>query len=83
MASENRTFFVYINGYPGVGKLTVAHALKLVALLCPLANHGSSVFRAILENTKVFDNHKLIDVTAAIFERDMPEYRPHRQQLVR
>jgi hypothetical protein len=36
----------------------------------------------MLPKSKVFDNHLIIDPAAAIFERDMVEYRPLRQVLV-
>ncbi|KAH0541782.1 hypothetical protein FGG08_003737 [Glutinoglossum americanum] len=57
--------FIYINGYPGVGKLTIA---KL------LSNR--------IENSKVVDNHLLIDPVASVFDRSMNEYQPLRK-LVR
>ncbi|EMF13071.1 uncharacterized protein SEPMUDRAFT_155484 [Sphaerulina musiva SO2202] len=66
MAAKSQPLFVYINGYPGVGKLSVAREL-----------------RAILPNTKVFDNHNLIDATSSIYERGMPEYQPLRRQMRR
>ncbi|KDN69430.1 hypothetical protein CSUB01_05347 [Colletotrichum sublineola] len=58
--------FIYINGYPGVGKLTVAKELS-----------------KLLPKAKVFSNHLLIDLAAAVFDRPAEEYQPLRQALRR
>ncbi|KAF2667328.1 hypothetical protein BT63DRAFT_441012 [Microthyrium microscopicum] len=56
--------FIYLIGFPGVGKLTVAKELS-----------------QIIPNSKVFDNHLIIDPASAIVERNMPEYVPLRISL--
>ncbi|KAI9653202.1 MAG: 60S ribosomal protein L3 [Alyxoria varia] len=63
-AKSHPPMFVYINGYPGVGKLSVARILQ-----------------TLLHNAKIFDNHRLIDTTAMLFDRDMPEYQQSRKQI--
>ncbi|KAL9078331.1 MAG: hypothetical protein Q9157_002762 [Trypethelium eluteriae] len=54
---------IWINGFPGVGKLTIAKAL--ISLL--------ESNRPIL-----IDNHQLIDPVAADFPRDHPDYQSER-----
>ncbi|KAK6524290.1 hypothetical protein TWF694_005944 [Orbilia ellipsospora] len=48
---------IFINGYPGTGKLTVAKELQ-----------------KIIQNSKVFDHHLLIDAARATFSQSDPEY---------
>ncbi|KAI9795716.1 MAG: hypothetical protein M1833_006885 [Piccolia ochrophora] len=55
---------VYINGYPGVGKLTVARELS-----------------KLISNSKIIDNHHLIDPVAMVYDRTMPEYQPLRRAV--
>ncbi|KAF2217652.1 hypothetical protein CERZMDRAFT_31403 [Cercospora zeae-maydis SCOH1-5] len=56
---------VWINGFPGVGKLTLARELvKLYA-------DG---------NVVLIDNHQLIDPVAARFQREEPQYNVERQK---
>ncbi|KAI9846572.1 MAG: hypothetical protein M1837_003813 [Sclerophora amabilis] len=55
---------VYINGYPGVGKLTVARELS-----------------KLISNSKIIDNHHLIDPVAMLYDRNMPEYQPLRRAV--
>jgi broad-specificity NMP kinase len=55
--------FIYINGYPGVGKLSIARALLLL----------------VRQPAKLVDNHLLIDPVAALFDRSSPDYQPLRQ----
>jgi len=61
--------WIYINGYPGVGKLTVAHAL-------------ARALESRSRSARVYHNHLLIDPVGAIVERDAPEYRALRSELV-
>ena len=55
---------VWINGFPGAGKLTVARALF----------HMIGPDRAVL-----IDNHQLIDAVAVRMSRDHPEYQAARR----
>ncbi|KAK4182082.1 hypothetical protein QBC35DRAFT_396683 [Podospora australis] len=55
---------IWMNGFPGTGKLTVAE--KLAALCGP-------------ENATVLDNHKLIDPVEAKIPRSHPDYQKERQ----
>ncbi|MCJ1310340.1 hypothetical protein MMC25_004004 [Agyrium rufum] len=57
--------FIYFNGYPGVGKLTIATALS-----------------KLIPNSKVVNNHLLIDPVGAVYDRGDPEYQPMRKALV-
>ena len=57
--------FIYINGYPGVGKLTIAK--ELLNLLPSPA--------------KLLDNHLLIDPVAALLDRGSGEYQSLRKRL--
>ncbi|MCJ1328816.1 hypothetical protein MMC10_005493 [Thelotrema lepadinum] len=57
------TPLVWINGFPGTGKLTVAKAL--VALSD--------------EEILLIDNHQLIDPVEAKYSRDHPDYQQQRQ----
>jgi hypothetical protein len=57
--------FIYLNGYAGVGKLTVAKEL----------------IKLLPQPAKLLDNHLLIDPAAAILERNSPEYQPLRKAL--
>ena len=86
--------FIMINGYPGVGKLTVAKELRLVSfsslsflpLLLFLSTRHLSVLigprSTVLPHVKVFHNHLLIDAAAALYERGDPAYQPLRKALV-
>lgn len=56
---------VWINGFPGVGKLTVAREL--------LKLYTNKQFVLV-------DNHQLIDPVAARFERDDPKYYAERRK---
>lgn len=56
--------FIYINGYPGVGKLTIANELS-----------------KLIPNSKVVDNHLLIDPAAAVLDRSDPEYQDLRKTI--
>lgn len=55
---------IYINGFPGVGKYTIAQ--KLVK---------------ILENSKLIDNHLLINPVDAIIDRKCPDYQKIRKTI--
>ncbi|KAF3915966.1 hypothetical protein AA313_de0207315 [Arthrobotrys entomopaga] len=55
---------IFINGYPGTGKLTVAKELQ-----------------KILQKSKVFDHHLLIDAARATFSQSDPEYQILRKAL--
>ncbi|KAG5659852.1 hypothetical protein KAF25_002411 [Fusarium avenaceum] len=57
---------VHINGFPGIGKLTIAR--KLVALLAPY-------------NGKLVHNHLLIDPAGAILSRASADYQPLRRAI--
>ncbi|KAF4963765.1 hypothetical protein FSARC_8248 [Fusarium sarcochroum] len=57
---------VHLNGYPGIGKLTIAR--KLVALLAPY-------------NGKLVHNHLLIDPAGAVLPRSSADYQPLRQAI--
>jgi hypothetical protein len=57
--------FIYINGYPGVGKLTIAR--ELLTLLPQPA--------------RLVDNHLLIDPVAALLERGSDEYQALRKAV--
>lgn len=76
--------FVYINGYPGIGKLTVANELThvrpsvLAAIFVRL-----TLVRKIVPSSEVIGNHSLIDPVARKYERWMPEYYPMRKAVVR
>ena len=63
--------WIYINGYPGVGKHTVALALERT-----LRQRG---FR---HPVRVYHTHLLIDPIGAIVDRDAPEYGTLRSELV-
>lgn len=63
--SETSAPFIYINGYAGVGKLTIAKCLL------PLLSHPA----------KFFDNHLLIDPVAALLDRTSSEYQPLRESV--
>ena len=64
--AEKRTHpLIWINGYPGVGKLSVAR--ELVRLF----KGGEAL---------LIDNHSLIDPVAANFDRDDPQYYIERQK---
>ena len=56
---------IYINGYPGVGKQTIARELMSI-LPYPV---------------KLLDNHLLIDPVAALLDRSSPEYYPLQQRV--
>ena len=78
--------FIYINGYPGVGKLTIAKELSYVSLHISYVNQLLAYplcNRKVIANSKIFHNHLLIDPVAALFKRDMDEYQPLRKALVR
>lgn len=57
--------FIYINGYAGVGKFTIA---KYLLPLLP-------------RPAKFFDNHLLIDPVAALLDRTSSEYQPLRESV--
>ncbi|KAM0555110.1 hypothetical protein ACHAPJ_006461 [Fusarium lateritium] len=57
---------IHINGFPGIGKLTIAR--KLVELLAPY-------------NGKLVHNHLLIDPASAILPRSSADYQPLRQAI--
>ncbi|RGP79773.1 aaa atpase family [Fusarium longipes] len=57
---------IHINGFPGVGKLTIAR--KLVDLLSPY-------------NGKLVHNHLLIDPVGAILPRSSPDYQTARRAV--
>lgn len=88
-ASPSFPLFIYINGFPGVGKLSVARELQL-SLFPSLtfrvenktANLVCFIRRNLIARSRLIDNHLLIDPCAAVFERDMPEYRPLRNSIV-
>ncbi|KAK2051146.1 hypothetical protein LY76DRAFT_420300 [Colletotrichum caudatum] len=50
-------FFIYINGFPGVGKLTIAKDV-----------------RKLIQGSKVFHNHLVIDPVAAMLDRGSEGY---------
>jgi adenylylsulfate kinase-like enzyme len=54
---------LWLNGFPGTGKLTVAKAL--------LETLGDRMI--------IIDNHQLIDPVAAKFSRDHPDYQHERK----
>ncbi|KAM0330010.1 hypothetical protein ACHAQA_004179 [Verticillium albo-atrum] len=49
--------YIYINGFPGVGKLTIAKELEKQ-----------------IPESKVYDNHRMIDGIALMVERSSPHY---------
>lgn len=57
---------IHINGFPGIGKLTIAR--KLVALLAP-------------HNGKLIHNHLLIDPAGAVLPRSSADYQPLRRAI--
>jgi hypothetical protein len=57
--------FIYINGYAGVGKLSIA---KYLLPLLP-------------QPARLLDNHLLIDPVAALLDRSSTEYQPLRKSL--
>ncbi|KAH6954629.1 hypothetical protein HG530_010788 [Fusarium avenaceum] len=57
---------IHINGFPGIGKLTIAR--KLVALLAPY-------------NGKLVHNHLLIDPAGTILSRASADYQPLRRAI--
>lgn len=57
---------IHINGFPGIGKLTIAR--ELVALLAP-------------HNGKLIHNHLLIDPAGAVLPRSSVEYQPLRRAI--
>ncbi|KAI8721627.1 hypothetical protein NCS52_00304600 [Fusarium sp. LHS14.1] len=57
---------VHINGFPGIGKLTIAR--KLVTLLAPY-------------NGKLVHNHLLIDPAGAVLPRSSSDYQPLRRAI--
>ncbi|RSM07915.1 hypothetical protein CDV31_008407 [Fusarium ambrosium] len=57
---------VHINGFPGIGKLTIAR--KLVALLAP-------------HNGKLVHNHLLIDPAGAVLPRSSTDYQSLRRAI--
>jgi hypothetical protein len=63
----HRPYYIYINGYPAVGKLTVANELK----------------RILPTQSKVYHNHLMIDPIAPIIERTSPQYEAARAMLRR
>lgn len=64
-SAESPKPLVWINGFPGVGKLTVARELlKLYTK----------------EQVALIDNHQLIDSVAARFQRDDPQYYVERRK---
>jgi hypothetical protein len=63
--AETSAPFIYINGYAGVGKFTIAKCLL------PLLPHPA----------KVFDNHLVIDPVAALIDRTSSEYQPLRKSV--
>lgn len=73
---HSKKYFVYINGYPGVGKLTIAKELRYARFMSML------ISRLLMPGARLLDNHKLIDPAAALFERGAPEYQPLRQAIV-
>lgn len=64
MAATSKAPVVWINGFPGTGKLTIANAIA------KLHEH---------DNTLVLDNHKLIDPVEGTCPRGHPEYNEQRQ----
>ena len=66
-ASESKSAWplIWINGFPGTGKQTIA---KLLATLLD----GDPV---------LIDNHSLIDQVAEIFSRDHPSYQQERRRV--
>jgi adenylylsulfate kinase-like enzyme len=57
---------VWINGFPGIGKLTIARAL---------------VEQMKRERVILIDNHQLIDPVEAKFPRSHPEYANERRKM--
>jgi hypothetical protein len=72
---------LYLNGYPGVGKLTISRELLSVTSI-PVLNMTDEDPRKLIPNSRVFHNHLIIDPAGALFERDDPEYQPLRRALV-
>lgn len=64
MTTAGKAPVVWINGFPGTGKLTIANAIANL--------HGH-------DKTVVLDNHKLIDPVEATFPRGHPDYNKQRQ----
>lgn len=78
---------IVLNGYPGVGKLTIARELGWVYTTRHCSGGASSQSktdpsRRILPRARVFSNHLLIDAAAALFHRDDPGFMPMRGELV-
>jgi hypothetical protein len=61
---------IYINAFPGTGKLTVARAL--ISLLSSSKPTSAPV---------LLDNHTLIDPVAAKYTRDHPNYAQERRRV--
>lgn len=57
--------FIYINGYAGVGKLSIARCLV----------------HLLPQPAKLLDNHLLIDPVSAILDRTSSEYQPLRKSV--
>ncbi|KAL8853939.1 MAG: hypothetical protein Q9221_001247 [Calogaya cf. arnoldii] len=74
--------FVYINGYPGISKLTIAKELVYGVTFSVSLDPRPNMPRKLLPNAKLLDNHLLIDPVAAVYDRSMPEYQGLRK-LVR
>ena len=64
MATASKAPVVWINGFPGTGKLTIANAIAKI--------HDH-------DRTLVLDNHKLIDPVEARCPRGHPDYNTQRQ----
>ncbi|KAF5019625.1 hypothetical protein F66182_8371 [Fusarium sp. NRRL 66182] len=64
MAAASKAPVVWINGFPGTGKLTIANAIA------KLYGHDKAL---------VLDNHKLIDPVEARFPRTHADYNKQRQ----
>jgi hypothetical protein len=74
---------IYINGWPGVGKHTIAKALekKLDGKGRVVSSTISSLTHLVLSKCQVH-NHKHIDLAGAILPRSTPNYYPLRYQLL-
>ena len=62
---------VYINGFPGTGKLTIAK------MMCDALAHSNTIIQAPI----LIDNHMLIDPVGAVLPRTHPDYRVHRKAM--